>query len=545
MVQFRGVGIGRGRAVGTVVRMADPLPDPLDVASTLTPEAERARAHAALATTATDIRSRGQRAGGAAKDVLEAQAMMAEDPSLHEHIESRIAEGATAERAVFDAFASFRDLLTSVGGRSAERAADLSDLSQRTVAHLRGAAVPGVPSPGHPFVPVARALAPADTATLDLESVVAFVTVEGGPTSHTAIVARERSIVAVVGAPAAGELADGQTVIVDAASGTVTADPTAADLSQDAGTAGGVRHATAMAGALADGTAIPLFANLSGLDGIAEALELGAEGVGLFRTEFLFLDAVTPPSVAEQRSRYAELFTAFAGKTVVVRVLDAGADKPLTFLHGGREDNPALGLRGLRLLRANEQVLRDQLAAIAGAASTSDADVWLMAPMVSTVEEARYFSGLAREAGLPRVGVTIEVPAAALLADRILAELDFASVGTNDLTQYTLAADRMLGSVAPFHDPWHPAVLRLIGEVGRAGAALGKPVGVCGEAAADPLLAVVLVGLGATSLSMAPAALEDVRAKLRQFTLTEARALAELALSADGADEARDAVTRA
>jgi phosphotransferase system enzyme I (PtsI) len=291
-----------------------------------------------------------------------------------------------------------------------------------------------------------------------------------------------------------------------------------------------------------DGTAVPLLANLGSVDKLAAAIELGAEGVGLFRTEFLFLDSDKAPTVAEQQANYTTLFEAFPGKKVVVRALDAGADKPLSFLNDEPEENPALGLRGLRALRAHESILRDQLTAIANAAALTQAEVWVMAPMVSTVEETRYFVGLAKELGLTTAGVMVEVPAAALLADRILADADFASIGTNDLTQYTLAADRLLGSVSSFQDPWHPAVLRLVGEVGRAGAALDKPVGICGEAAADPMLAVVLVGLGATSLSMSPAALGDVRAELSRFTRKQATQFAELALSANSAVEARAAV---
>jgi phosphotransferase system enzyme I (PtsI) len=225
-------------------------------------------------------------------------------------------------------------------------------------------------------------------------------------------------------------------------------------------------------------------------------------------------------------------------------MLDAGADKPLAFLNDAHEENPALGLRGLRALRASEDILREQLTALAEADAATDADLWVMAPMVATVEETRYFTDLAREYGLKTAGVMVEVPAAALLADRVLAHADFASIGTNDLTQYTMAADRMLGSVAGFQDPWHPAVLRLVREVGAAGAALGKPVGICGEAAADPLLAVVLVGLGATSLSMAPAALADVRQTLLGRTLGEAKQLAEAALAADDAASARAAASQ-
>jgi phosphotransferase system enzyme I (PtsI) len=545
---LHGTGIGRGIAVGTVLRMPDPLPEPADDTSALTPDAEKERARASLAATAAIIRHRGERAGGSAKEVLEAQAFMAEDPTLIDDVGVRIDSGKTAERAVYEAFAAFRDLLVSMGGYMGERATDLDDVSQRVVAHLRGVAAPGVPDPEHPFVLVARDLAPADTALLDLSKVLALVTSDGGPTSHTAILAREKSIVAVVGVAGALELADGTEIVVDAASGDVTVAPDDATRAAALARAAELKAARSAAtgpGALADGTPVPLLANLGSADGAADAVEKGAEGVGLFRTEFLFLDSATAPTVEDQKAQYVRLLQAFPGKKVVVRALDAGADKPLSFLNDAAEENPALGLRGLRALRANEPVLRDQLRALAEADAETDADVWVMAPMVSTVEETRYFTALARQLGLKTAGVMVEVPSSALLADRILADADFASIGTNDLTQYTLAADRLLGSVASFQDPWHPAVLRLVGEVGKAGRATGKPVGICGEAAADPLLAVVLVGLGATTLSMSPSALADVRAELARFTLDEARRFAELALSANSAVEARAAVTSA
>jgi phosphoenolpyruvate-protein phosphotransferase (PTS system enzyme I) len=543
-----GVGIGRGLGIGPVLRMPDPLPEPSEAPSTLATDAEKVRAAGALAAAAADIRLRGDRAGGSAKDVLDAQAFMAEDPTLRDDVNARIETGKTAERAVFEAFVQFRDLLTSMGGYMGERATDLDDVSQRVVANLQGVAAPGVPDPDYPFVLVARDLAPADTALLNLDKVLALITSDGGPTSHTAILAREKSIVAVVSVPGALSLEDGDTVIVDASTGVVTINPTETERSAAEATLTARASATAVPvgpGALADGTAIPLLANLGAVDKLDAALEKGAEGVGLFRTEFLFLDSDKAPTVAEQQASYTTLFEAFPGKKVVVRALDAGADKPLSFLNDEPEENPALGLRGLRALRAHESILRDQLTAIANAAAVASAEVWVMAPMVSTVEEARYFVALARELGLTTAGVMVEVPSAALLADRILADADFASIGTNDLTQYTLAADRLLGSVSSFQDPWHPAVLRLVGEVGRAGEALRKPVGICGEAAADPMLAVVLVGLGATSLSMSPAALADVRAELSRFTKRQAIEFAELALSANSAVEARAAVLAA
>ncbi|WP_083511279.1 phosphoenolpyruvate--protein phosphotransferase [Microbacterium sp. XT11] len=544
MGELRGVGIGLGVAQGPVVRMTEALPAPERTASTEGADAERARAREAVAAVAGELAERGRTAGGAAQEVLEAQAMIAEDPTLQDEIDARIADGATAEWAVHDAFAGFRATLEAVGGYLGERAADLDDIAQRVLAHLTGVAAPGVPDPGHPFVLVARDLAPADTALLDLSQVLALITIDGGPTSHTAILAREKGIVAVVGARDAADLSTGDTVIVDAAAGLVITEPSDEELRRAAQRAE-ARHAAATApatpGALADGTPIALLANLGKPADAADAVARGAEGVGLFRTEFLFLSASQAPTVAQQRESYRELLAAFPGKKVVVRMLDAGADKPLAFLNDAHEENPALGLRGLRALRASEDILREQLTALAEADAETDADLWVMAPMVATVEETRYFTALAREYGLKTAGVMVEVPASALLADRVLAHADFASIGTNDLTQYTMAADRLLGSVAGFQDPWHPAVLRLVREVGAAGARLGKPVGICGEAAADPLLAVVLVGLGATSLSMAPAALADVRQSLAERTLDEARSLAEAALAADDAAAARTA----
>lgn len=548
MAELRGVGIGLGVAQGPVARMAEPLPPPSDAPSERSVDDEKARVAEAVAAVARELEQRGAQAGGAAQEVLEAQAMMAEDPTLADEVEARLADGRTGEFAVFDAFASFRDQLTALGGYLGERAADLDDVAQRVIARLRGVPAPGVPDPGHPFVLVAKDLAPADTALLDLDKVLALVTTEGGPTSHTAILAREKSIVAVVGVAEAAHLSEGETVIVDAAAGVVVTEPSAAELERAAHRAAD-RAAAASApitdGALADGTPIPLLANLGKPEAAADAVALGAEGVGLFRTEFLFLSSSQAPTVAQQREAYTALLSAFPGRKVVVRVLDAGADKPLAFLNDAHEENPALGLRGLRALRASEDILREQLTALAEADAATDADLWVMAPMVATVEETRYFVDIARDYGIKTAGVMVEVPSSALLADRILEVADFASIGTNDLTQYTLAADRLLGSVAAFQDPWHPAVLRLVREVGDAGRAHGKPVGICGEAAADPLLAVVLVGLGATSLSMAPTALADVRATLLQHTTDDARRIAEAALSATDAASARTAAQEA
>ena len=543
-VELRGVGVGRGIAIGSTLRMPDPLPEPEAGKHDGDAAAEFARVQTSLSAVADELAAKGSRAGGDAQAVLEAASMMAQDPTLSDDVKQRIESGTSGERAVFEAFAAFQEILIGMGGYMAERATDLGDVSQRIIANLRGVPAPGVPESDTPFILVAPDLAPADTALLDLDKVLGLITRDGGPTSHTAILARSKSIPAIVGVTGALDLADGSVVILDAAAGLVTLDP-AEELLADARERVAARAAAAtlpiVDGALADGTKIPLLANVGSPKDGPEAVELGAEGVGLFRTEFLFLDSKTAPTVEEQQQKYTELLSFFPGKKVVVRALDAGADKPLAFLNAADEENPALGLRGLRALRASEQILIDQLTALKGAQDATDADLWVMAPMVADAEETKYFVELGKKLGLKTVGVMAEVPSLAVMADQVLAEADFVSIGTNDLTQYTLAADRMLGSVASYQDPWHPAVLRLVKMLGDAGADAGKGVGICGEAAADPQLAVVLVGLGATTLSMTPAALADVRAELATVTLEQARARATAALRAMTAAGARAA----
>jgi phosphoenolpyruvate-protein kinase (PTS system EI component) len=239
------------------------------------------------------------------------------------------------------------------------------------------------------------------------------------------------------------------------------------------------------------------------------------------------------------------VFSAFAGHRVVVRTLDAGSDKPLTFLRYGEEANPALGVRGWRTFASYPEVLHDQLKAIKKAAVAEPAEVWVMAPMIATVQEARAFAEAAYATGLPTIGVMIETPAAAIQAAQILAEVDFLSIGSNDLAQYTFAADRQSARLAPLNDPWQPALLRLIEMVTRAAATSGKPVGVCGEAAADPLLALVLAGLNASSLSMAPRALAGVGRSLAAVSLEQCRRAARAACDSDSPATAREAVRAA
>ena len=541
---IKGVGIGRGVAVGPVIRMAAALPEPSDAprADSVSAESEIERVTKSLALVNADLNRRAEEAANGdegakqAAPILQAIAMFASDPALAQSINTLIEQGKTAERAVLEGFGAVEEMFKAIGGYQGERAADLHDVGQRVIADLMGVPAPGVPVSDTPFVLVAEDLSPADTAGLDLDKTLAIVTSQGGPTSHTAILARARGIVAVVSAAGADDLKNGETVIVNAAESTITTEPS--DEQVAAAEAAKAKAAKAKElrgkpGATKDGYHIPLLANVGKPSDGKTALEYGAEGVGLFRSEFLFIGNAEPPSVEEQTKAYAELLAQFPGKKVVIRMLDAGADKPLPFLTPEDEPNPALGLRGLRTLRTHMNVLEGQLKALAAADAQTDADLWVMAPMVADAHEASYFVKLGKSFGLKKVGVMAEVPSIALMADQVAKVADFVSIGTNDLTQYTLAADRTLGSVANYQTAWHPAVLRAIKLIADAGNANGMPVGVCGEAAADPDLAVVLTGIGVNSLSMTPVALDDVRAELAGVTLEEAQEKAAKALNGD------------
>jgi phosphoenolpyruvate-protein phosphotransferase len=545
----RPLGVSPGRAVGPVVHLGSTVeqPAPARALAQAARAAEVTRLREAADRVAGDLENRAAAAGGEARGILTATALMARDPALLDPAAAVIAEhGTPAPRAVWDAAADVAQTLAALGGRIAERASDVRDVRDRIVAALTGQVLGGVPERAEPFVLVARDLAPADTATLDPTAVVALVTEEGGPTSHTAIIARALGIPAVVAATGALGIPEGTFVLVDGGTGEVRRDPDAAAIAAVAAEGAAARPLRLAApGATRDGHPIALLANIGDARGAVAAAEAGAEGVGLFRSEFLFLDRADAPGRAEQVEAYRAVFAAFPGRKVVVRTLDAGADKPLPFLTADAEENPALGVRGVRTARRRPEVLDEQLAAIAEAAGAEEAQVQVMAPMVATLEEARDVVARCRAVGLPSAGIMIETPAAAIRADDLLLAVDFVSIGTNDLTQYTMAADRMIGELADLNDPWQPAVLRLVADVGRASERTGTPVGVCGEAAADPLMAVVFVGLGVGSLSMTPRALSAVGEMLGALTRAECVRIAEAALIASTAAEARAAAASA
>ncbi len=505
--------------------------------------AESARFTAAASAVAARLRDRAAHATGAASEVLAATATLAQDRAWLGAAEKRINAGAPAVRAVIGAVDQFIDMFTQLGGLMAERVTDLRDIRDRVIAELKGLPEPGVPVPAAPSILCAEDLAPADTAGLDPALVVALATTLGGPTSHTAIIARQLGIPCVVAVEGLDAVGADTMVLVDGTLGTVTVAPDATAAAEAVVRA--QRDAQRAArwtgpGATADGHAVAVLANVQDGAAARAARETPAEGVGLFRTELCFLNRDTEPSVDEQTRIYAEVLDAFSGHKVVIRTLDAGSDKPLKFAGHPDEANPALGVRGIRIANGNPGLLDRQLEAVAAAGQRTGNAPWVMAPMIATADEAKHFAAQVRSHGLVP-GVMIEVPAAALLADRILEHVDFLSIGTNDLAQYTMAADRMSAELATLTDPWQPAVLTLVAMSVRAGAAADKPVGVCGEAAADPLLACVLTGLGVTSLSAAAAAVQGVGAKLAQVTLQQCRDAADAVLATGSAADARAA----
>jgi len=546
-VVLPGTPVVPGVALGPVIRPSGAVQLPADEGAVVAEDrrpGEKERFVAAATVVADRLTERAAGATGVSAEVLATTAGLARDRGLLSAVEQRIDAGTPAAVATVQAAQQFIDLFTSLGGLMAERVTDVRDVRDRIVAELTGQGEPGVPRPEVPSVLLAEDLAPADTAGLDPARVIGLGTRLGGTTSHTAIIARQLGLPCVV---AVGGLADvpvGATVLLDGERGTVTVDP---DLDEAHAR---VESARAAAAALAgyrgpgrtrDGVEVKVLANVQDGAGARGAAAKHAEGVGLLRTELAFLSRAEEPSVEEQAAGYAEVLEAFPGQRVVVRTLDAGSDKPLAFATMPDEENPALGVRGLRVARRDPGLLERQLDAIAEASRRTGEQPWVMAPMVATVGEAAEFGRLVRDRGLVP-GVMIEVPSAALHAERLLGHVDFLSIGTNDLSQYTLAADRLSADLADLTDPWQPALLALVQVTAEAGRRVGKPVGVCGEAAADPLLACVLVGLGVTSLSCAASSIAGVGARLATVDTEACRRAAEAALAADDPHGARAAV---
>ncbi len=537
MSSLSGIGVSPGVVVGQISRI-------IQVTSTEPISATPRQVFEALEKVTSDLENAAHHIElDIAKDVLGAQAMMASDPALVEAIGARLTDDisyADVRPDIIDSFSGFKAALTALGGYFAERTADLDEIMNRLLAKLSGTEQAALVLT-EPSIIVAEDLTPSDTAQLNLQFALALVVAKGGPTSHTAIVARGLGIPAIVGCQGVLELDEGAHVLVDGREGKVFLTPSDSDIESRQHREAALRARAAAVvgpGRLKDGTHVTLLANAGDAAGALAAASVGTEGIGLFRTELLFLDSQTEPTVAEQVAMYKSVFEPMKGLRVVVRTLDAGSDKPVPYINAIHEENPALGVRGWRLTRTSNDVLNRQLEAIAQAGQGMDIDLWVMAPMINTPAEAQDFATRARALGIKKVGVMIETPAAALHADKVLAEVDFGSFGTNDLTQYVMASDRLDSRLSDMTTTWHPAVLRTIQIACNSAKNLNKTTGVCGESAANPHLAAVLLGLGVNSLSMAPSAVSEVRGFL---STVDFNTCVEAALQAVGASSAEEA----
>lgn len=511
---------------------------------------DRAQDH--LKTLATTARE-----NPAAAAVLDAYVVMVKDPMVEGEVERHIREELRcAEWGVALAIELFAErLATSKDAYLRERSHDIEYVGEHVLRAFVETTAARDALPEGPVVIVARDLSPADTAALMGEPVVAFITETGTRTSHTAITARALHLPAVVGVTdALSHLQTGDFVIVDALRGSITARPTEEELTRAVERAERYRSFTIellaakdQAAVTKDGVFVSLRANVELPDEVRAAREAGAQGIGLYRTEYLFIDRAHPPTEEEQESVFRGIVEAMDGLPVTLRTFDIGGDKFTTNFVAPRELNPMLGLRAVRLALSRPEVFEAHLRAMVRASAAGD--VRIMIPMVSNLTEYRKVKAMldrairtVRAAGVPckeniPLGVMIEVPSAAILADHFAREVGFMSIGTNDLVQYTLAVDRGSRRLAYLASPFDPAVLRLLDNVARAGEAFECPVSVCGAMASDPLAVTCLLGLGIRDLSMESGSVPEIREVVRRLRFDEAQAVARRALDMGTAEE--------
>ncbi len=512
---------------------------------------ERERLEKALTEVRQDIQGLIERSKAKAiREIFITHVEMLDDPELINEVILRLKQGESAAAAwdnVIDSAARQQEQLQDV--LLAERAADLRDVGRRVLAQICG--IENVAAPDEPYILVMDEVGPSDVARLDPAQVAGILTARGGATAHSAIVARALGIPALVGA---GDgvllLKPGTVLLLDGQKGRLTVAPDAETLQRAAEDRDNREQRLQAAAAkrmepalTVDGHAVEVFANIGDSAGTPAAVEQGAEGIGLLRTELLFMAHSQAPDEATQEAEYRRVLDDLQGRPLVVRTLDVGGDKPLPYWPIDKEENPFLGVRGIRLTLQRPQVMESQLRALLRAADNRP--LRIMFPMVGTVEEwrqARDMTLRLREE-IPvadlQIGIMIEVPSAALLAPVLAKEVDFFSVGTNDLTQYTMAIDRGHPTLSAQADGLHPAVLQLIDITVRAAHANGKWVGICGELAADPLAVPVLVGLGVDELSVSARSIGEVKACVRELNLSTAKQLAQTALTVGSAAEVR------
>ena len=526
-----GLGVGLSPAMGTVLVIEHSQLIPEWTKSKKTPEQEVSELKGAISFVANQLDELGAKAGGTSAEIFEALKSLLEDDELLEVATSNISEGWGAAAAFGKAVDEFAELLRGEPTFD-ERVADFQDLSKRVQAKLAGIKLDlDLPTTGK-IVLVGEDFSPADTAQFT-DAVVGVVTLKGGPTSHTAIICRSRNIAAVVSCPSASELANGDKVLVDPVGDRVI-------VSDD------VSLATKAINFVPIGakSLIPVRANIGTLDDAISASKTLADGVGLFRTELLYLSSSHEPSIEQQARSYSEILIAAPVGPIVVRTIDAGSDKPVPFLNMPAEENPSLGVRGYRLLADHREFVEGQLKALELARQESTREVWVMAPMIATVDEAKTFAELARSLGKYKVGIMIETPSIALLVDQLAGVVDFVSVGTNDLSQYLFAADRMNPSLGPLLNHWQPALIKSLAQIAKDAKQAGISSGVCGESASDPAFAILLAGLGFDSISVSRSQVDAVHNALSSLELLDAQKVSEEVLKATSAEVAKATALR-
>ncbi|HEX4960539.1 MAG TPA: phosphoenolpyruvate--protein phosphotransferase [Thermoanaerobaculia bacterium] len=502
-----------------------------------------------------DVKEKSGEAGAA---IFRAHAEFLSDPDLIAGAEERIAQGGSAgwawQQAIEGAVATLQTLDDPL---LAGRATDLRDVGTRVLRRLAGLAGIREEEPEMPREPVillAEDLTPSDAAGLDPARVLGFCTAGGGPTSHAAIIARSLGIPAVVGVgPVVMHQPEGATAVLDGDNGILYIDPSEDDVRAARAAQGSLaslrdaEHRTRYEPALTtDGVRIEVVANTGLAKEAVQVVEAGGEGIGLMRSEFLFLERETAPSEDEQYEAYKLAVESLGGLPLIVRTLDIGGDKAVPYLDMPAEENPFLGVRGIRLCLAHPELFKTQLRAIFRAAAHGP--VKIMYPMIATLADlidARAITEeVRRELGAPELeaGIMVEVPSAVIMAPELAAHADFFSIGTNDLTQYVLAMDRGHPQLARQADGLHPAVLRMIDQTVRATAGRKTWVGVCGGIAGDPLGAVILIGLGVTELSVSIPSIAAIKARVRSVSMMDAQALARRALACDSAEAVRGLV---
>lgn len=554
MAALAGVAASPGLGIGTVMVIADPCLA-YEVVEVTDAEAEKSRLHGAIEAFSALTREKAEvvreRVGDAEAAILEGHVLMISDPFMVAEMDNLIDAGQCAEAALDTVCETFAAMFEAADDDlTRQRAADVRDIKSGVLCQLLGVREVDVSRVPRGTVLVTHDLVPSMTAGLDRDNVVGIVTETGGMTSHSAILARALEIPAVLAVPdAVRKLPEGAQVIVDGGEGTVAVAPDEAELAAARVRQEALRREkealqrfVGKKTVTADGCQVELFGNIGSVEDARAVVDNDGEGVGLFRTEFLFMDGGAMPTEEEQFRAYQQAALIMKGRPVIIRTLDIGGDKDIPYLGLEKEDNPFMGFRAIRYCLAREDVFRTQLRALLRASAFGD--VRIMVPLVTGVEELRQvralirryadeFSreGVACNKDVP-VGVMIETPAAALMADALAAEADFFSIGTNDLTGYTMAVDRGNDRVRYLYSAFNPAVLRSIRSVIAAGTAAGIPVGMCGEAAADPLLIPLWISFGLTEYSVGPASILATRAAIAGWRHEEARALAEAVMGA-------------